>query len=289
MICKLCPRNCNIDRTESAGFCGATEVVRLAKADVFEWEEPCISGTKGSGAIFFSGCNLKCCFCQNYEISSGFFGKDISVKRLAEIFKELEQKGVHNINLVSPTHYAFQIIEAIKIYKPKIPIVWNSNGYEKVETIKMIEPFVDIFLVDLKFYDDYLSSKYCKATNYFQNASAVIKEMTKSKPKLIYKNGILQNGVIIRHLVMPNCTKDSINILDWLSKNIKTEFLLSLMGQYTPYHKAQEHPEINRKLKPIEYKIVIEKAKELGLENGYIQELESGDEKYIPIWDLKGV
>lgn len=289
MICTLCPRNCNIDRKNSAGFCGATEIVRVAKADVFEWEEPCISGTNGSGAIFFSGCNLKCCFCQNYEISSGFFGKDISVKRLAEIFKELEQKGVHNINLVSPSHYALQIIEALKIYKPKIPIVWNSNGYEKVETIKLLEPFVDIFLVDLKFFDKNLSAKYCKANDYFQKASAVINEMTNSKPKLIYKNDILQNGVIIRHLVMPNCTKDSINILDWLSKNIKTEFLLSLMGQYTPYHKAQEHPEINRKLKPIEYKIVIEKAKELGLTNGYIQELESSDEKYIPIWDLKGV
>ena len=289
MICKLCPRNCNIDRKNISGFCGATETIKVAKADVFEWEEPCISGTKGSGAIFFSGCNLKCCFCQNYEISSGFFGKEISVNRLAEIFKELEQKGVHNINLVSPSHYVLQIIEALKIYRPKIPIVWNSNGYEKVETIKMLEQYIDVFLVDLKFCDDYLSSKYCKATNYFQNASAVIKEMTKSKPKLIFENNILQSGVIIRHLVMPNCTKDSVKILEWISQNIKNEFLISIMGQYTPYYKAKEFEEINRKLKPIEYKIVIEKAKELGLNNGYFQELTSGDEKFIPIWDLKGV
>lgn len=293
MICDICPRNCKIDRTKYKGFCGSNESVKLAKADVFMWEEPCISGTKGSGAIFFSGCNLKCCFCQNYKISSGCFGKEISVKRLAEIFEELENQNVHNINLVSPSHYANQIIEAFKIYRPKIPIVWNSNGYEKTETIKKVSPYVDIFLVDFKFFDDNLSFKYCKAKDYFKFASAAIKKMIELKPKLNFKKvdslNILQSGVIIRHLVMPNCTTDSIKILEWLSKLDKEKFLFSLMSQYTPYFNSSAYPEINRPIKPIEYKIVLQKAKELNLDNGFAQELESGNERYIPIWDLKGV
>ena len=289
MICELCPRNCKIDREIKSGFCGMTSTVKLAKADVFMWEEPCISNTNGSGAIFFSGCNLKCCFCQNYKISSGGLGKEISVERLAKIFKELESKGVNNINLVSPSHYVNQIVEALKIYKPKVPIVWNSNGYEKVETIKMIEKYVDIFLVDIKFYSSALSQKYCSAKNYFEFASSAILEMLSARPKLVFDGDILKSGVIVRHLVMPNCTNDSIKILEWLSSIKKKEFLLSLMGQYTPYFNSDKYPEINRPLKPIEYKIVLQKAKELGLTNGYIQELSSSNENYIPIWDFKGV
>ncbi len=289
MICELCPRNCKIDRGIKSGFCGMTSTVKLAKADVFMWEEPCISNTNGSGAIFFSGCNLKCCFCQNYKISSGGLGKEISVERLAKIFKELESKGVNNINLVSPSHYVNQIVEALKIYKPKVPIVWNSNGYEKVETIKMIEKYVDIFLVDIKFYSSALSQKYCSAKNYFEFASSAILEMLSARPKLVFDGDILKSGVIVRHLVMPNCTNDSIKILEWLSSIKKKEFLLSLMGQYTPYFNSDKYPEINRPLKPIEYKIVLQKAKELGLTNGYAQELNSSNENYIPIWDFKGV
>ena len=278
-----------MDRSKAKGFCGTSEKIKLAKADVFLWEEPVISGTNGSGAVFFSGCNLKCCFCQNYEISSNNFGKEISAERLAEIFCELEQKGVHNINLVSPTHFSEQIISALKIYMPKIPIVWNSNGYEDLSELKKISQFVDIFLVDLKFFDDKLATKYCKAPNYFETASKAVKFMLDVAPKVEIENGIMKKGVIIRHPVMPNHTDDSIKILEWISQNVKNQYLLSLMGQYTPYFNACNFPEINRKLKPLEYKIVLKKAEELGLTHGFAQELESGDEKYIPIWDLKGV
>lgn len=289
MICDLCPRNCKIDRSNQNGFCGANENLKIAKADIFLWEEPIISGTNGSGAIFFSGCNLKCCFCQNYQISSENFGKEISTKRLAEIFFELEKKGVHNINLVSPSHFTKKILEAFKIYKPKIPIVWNSNGYEKIETINEIANYVDIFLVDLKFFDEKLSLKYCKAQNYFDVASVAIKKMLDIQPKIEIKNGIMQKGVIIRHLVMPNHTDDSIKILEWLSSNTKRNFVLSLMGQYTPYYNSCKFAEINRPLKPLEYKIVINKALSLGFKNAFTQDLESGSDKYVPIWDLKGV
>lgn len=289
MKCKMCPRNCQIDRTKFAGFCGMAEKVKLAKADAFLWEEPVISGTNGSGAIFFSGCNLKCCFCQNFEINSDHFGKEISIKRLAQIFEELEQTGVHNINLVSPTHYQSQILKALKIYRPKVPIVWNSNGYEKVESIKKLSGVVDIFLVDLKFFDSALSKKYCKAENYFEVATQAILEMIAQQPKVVIKNGIMQKGVIIRHLVMPNCTDDSKKVLDWISQNAKDSALVSLMSQYTPCHKASDFEEINRKIKPIEYKIVVNYAQKLGITNGFLQEFESAAESFIPLWDLKGV
>lgn len=289
MICDICPRKCNIDRSKAVGFCGMTNTVKLAKADVFMWEEPCISGTNGSGAVFFSGCNLRCCFCQNFQISNQNFGKEISTKRLAQIFKELEDKGVHNINLVSPSHFVNQIIEALKIYRPNIPIVYNSNGYESVETIKKLKNYVDIYLVDLKFCSSELSQRYCKANNYFEVATAAIKEMISQKPKVIVQNGIMKQGVIIRHLVMPNQTADSLKILQWIADNAKGNCLVSLMCQYTPYFNAKNFPEINRKLKPIEYKIVLTRANELGLTNGYAQDMSSATEDFIPLWDLKGV
>lgn len=289
MICDICPRKCNIDRSKAVGFCGMTNTVKLAKADVFMWEEPCISGTNGSGAVFFSGCNLRCCFCQNFQISNQNFGKEISTKRLAQIFKELAEKDVHNINLVSPSHFVNQIIEALKIYKPNIPIVYNSNGYESVETIKKLKNYVDIYLVDLKFCSSELSQRYCKANNYFEVATAAIKEMISQKPKVIVQNGIMKQGVIIRHLVMPNQTADSLKILQWIADNAKENCLVSLMCQYTPYFNAKNYPEINRKLKPIEYKIVLTRANELGLTNGYAQDMSSATEDFIPLWDLKGV
>lgn len=289
MICDICPRKCNIDRSKAVGFCGMTNTVKLAKADVFMWEEPCISGANGSGAVFFSGCNLRCCFCQNFQISNQNFGKEISTKRLAQIFKELAEKDVHNINLVSPSHFVNQIIEALKIYKPNIPIVYNSNGYESVETIKKLKNYVDIYLVDLKFCSSELSQRYCKANNYFEVATSAIKEMISQKPKIIVQNGIMKQGVIIRHLVMPNQTADSLKILQWIADNAKENCLVSLMCQYTPYFNAKNYPEINRKLKPIEYKIVLTRANELGLTNGYAQDMSSATEDFIPLWDLKGV
>ena len=289
MICDICPRHCKIDRSQKKGFCGMTDKVELAKADVFLWEEPTVSGTNGSGAVFFSGCNLKCCFCQNFEISHNGFGKEISIERLAEIFCELEQKGVHNINLVSPSHYSNQIIEALKIYTPKIPVVWNSNGYESIETIESVSEYVDVFLVDLKFFDPLLSAKYCKAKDYFEVASKAIKKMAELKPNTIIKDGIIQSGVVVRHLVVPNCIEDSIELLTWFAKNLKENCYFSLMSQYTPCYKSSEYPEINRPLKNIEYRIVLNKARELGIENGFCQQLESCSEDFIPLWDLKGV
>lgn len=289
MICNNCPRKCNINRDNHVGFCGVTNTLKLAKTDVFMFEEPIISGTNGSGAIFFSGCNLKCCFCQNYKISHQTFGKEISITRLVEIFKDLEDKKVHNINLISPSHYYKQIIEALKIYKPKIPIIYNSNGYETVESIIELSNFVDIFIVDLKFYDALLSKKYCKAGNYFEVASNAILKMLELKQNVVVNNGIMQSGVIIRHLVMPSLTKDTTNILQWISKNANNRCFVSLMSQYTPYYKSCNFPEINRKLKPIEYKFVLNKVLSLGLTDIFVQDLDSANENYIPIWDLKGV
>lgn len=289
MICNLCPRHCNVDRSKTCGFCGMSDKACVAKADAFFWEEPVISGKNGSGAIFFSGCNLKCCFCQNFKLSHEHFGKEISVQRLAQIFEELEKQGVSNINLVSPTHFENQIVEALKIYRPKIPIVFNTNGYETVESLKKLEPFVDIYLTDLKFCDPNLSQKYCGAKNYFDVATKATIEMVRQKPQIKIENGLLKQGVIVRHLVMPSHTDDSKKILDWVAKNCKQNCILSLMGQYTPYYNAKKFPEINRKLKPLEYKIVLNHAIKLGFENGFAQDLSSATEDFIPIWDLKGV
>ena len=289
MICDICPRKCKVDRNNGLGFCGMTNDVLVAKADLFLWEEPVISGTNGSGAGFFSGCNLKCCFCQNYEISSGKKGKKITVERLAQIFKELEQKGAHNINLVSPSHYVTQIIQALEIYKPNIPIVYNSNGYEKVQTIKKLQKYVDIFLVDLKFCDNTLSQKYCKAKDYFLTATNAILQMLNQQPKVIIKNGIMKQGVIIRHLVMPSCSADSKKVLDWIAKNAKNNVLVSLMSQYTPCYKSYEFEEINKKLSPLEYKVILNYAVKLGLINGFSQDFESATTDFIPLWDFKGV
>lgn len=289
MKCNLCPRKCNVDRQQIKGFCGQTNNPKLAKAGLFFWEEPVVSGKNGSGAVFFCGCNLKCCFCQNYQISSGNFGKEISVERLAKIFEELEQQGAENINLVSPSHFANQIVEALKIYKPNIPIVYNSNGFEDVETIKTLKNLVDVFLVDIKFFDSELSQKYCKASNYFDVCSKAVLQMLAQQPQIVLQNGTIQKGVVVRHLVMPNCTQDSKKILDWLKQHTNDNILLSIMGQYTPCHNAKYFEEINRKITPLEYKIVINHAKKLGLTSGFVQDLESASQKYIPVWDLKGV
>lgn len=288
-ICDLCPRHCKVNRDKQYGFCGTSEKIKLAKADLFLWEEPVISGTQGSGAVFFCGCNLKCCFCQNYQISSEKQGKEISVQRLAQIFAELEQKGAHNINLVSGSHYAKQIIEALNIYKPQIPVVYNSNGYESLETLESLKNYVDIYLVDLKFASSDLSQKYCKAKDYFSVATSAIKKMLEYQPCVELKSNVMQKGVIIRHMVMPNCVNDSKVVLDWIATNAKTNSLVSLMCQYTPYFMASKHPEINRTITPLEYKIVLNYANKLGIENGFSQDMQSASKSYIPVWDKSGV
>ena len=284
LFCDNCPRKCKCDKISSLGFCGVTDNINIAKVMLHFWEEPCISGKNGSGAIFFSGCNLKCVFCQNYEISNTVNGKNCSVTDLINIFKELENMAAENINLVTPTPYADKIISALKIYKPKIPVVYNCSGYEDVNTVIKLKGLVDIFLVDCKYFDNSIAIKYSNAYNYFTNFQAVIKEMKKQQPILKYNNnGLLLNGVIIRHLVLPSHTSDSIEIAKWLNSNIDNNTIISLMSQFTPCHKADAFSEINRTLKPLEYTRVINFYKHnTKFSKIYIQELESASEKFIP-------
>lgn len=289
MICNLCPRKCNVNRDLKSGFCGVSNTLKVARAQLHFWEEPIISGTNGSGTIFFSGCNLKCVYCQNYNISKENFGKDITTKRLAEIFKELENAGAHNINLVTPSHYVKQIVEALNIYKPKIPVVYNTSGYDSVEELKMLEGYVDVYLTDLKYYSSELSQKYSSAKNYFEVCSLAIKEMIRQQPKNVMENGLIKKGVIIRHMVLPNCINDSFKVLEWIKNNLGEDVIVSVMGQYTPYFNASKFPEINRKLKPVEYKLVINHFNKLGLKNGFMQSLDSADENFIPPFNLEGV
>lgn len=283
--CNMCPRKCNVDRTKNIGFCKQSNKVKISKVMLHHFEEPCISGNencKGSGAIFFAGCNLRCVFCQNYQISHLGKGKNISIKALAGIFKKLEKQGAYNINLVTPTHFTNQIIEALKIYKPNIPVVWNSGGYETVETIKRLEGLVDVYLVDLKYSSNELAFKYSKAKDYVENNQEVIKEMIRQQPKNIFENGLLKNGVIIRHLILPTHTDDSLKCLDFVFKNFGKGCIVSLMSQYEPQYKANEYPEINRKITPLEYKRVVNHALKLCMMNCYTQELSSADSKYTP-------
>ena len=289
MICNLCPRKCNVNRDLKSGFCGVSNTLKVARAQLHFWEEPIISGTNGSGTIFFSGCNLKCVYCQNYNISNENFGKFITTQRLAEIFKELENAGAHNINLVTPSHYVKQIVEALNIYKPKIPVVYNTSGYDSVEELKMLEGYVDVYLTDLKYCSSELSQKYSSAKNYFEMCSLAIKEMIRQQPKNVMENGLIKKGVIIRHMVLPNCINDSFKVLEWLKNNLGEDVIVSVMGQYTPYFNASKFPEINRKLKPVEYKLVINHFNKLGLKNGFMQSLDSADENFIPPFNLEGV
>lgn len=286
MNCNLCPRQCNVDRNVTAGYCKVNKLL-VSLAMLHYGEEPCISGSEGSGTIFFAGCNLRCVYCQNSEISSDVFGKEISVKRLSEIFYELESKGANNINLVTPSHYVNEIIEALKIYRPKIPIVYNTSSYDKVEVIEKLSEYIDIFLADLKYYSSELSLKYSGAKDYFTVASSAIKKMREIVPQDEFdENGKMKKGVIIRHLVLPNLVSESVKVLSYIAENFPNT-LVSIMGQYTPKYRACEFSEINRALKPLEYKMVLKCAEKLGLQ-GYSQDLSSSGE-YIPTFDLTGV
>lgn len=282
MICNFCPRQCNVDRKEKLGYCKQTERLKLAKVMLHRYEEPIISGTRGSGAIFFSGCNLRCVFCQNYPISQGGKGKECTVDELINIFKYFEKIGAHNINLVSPTQFAYQIATALKIYKPKIPIVWNSNGYESSEMVEMLSGLVDIYLVDLKYSDNALALKYSRAKDYVENSHIAIMKMKEQQPVDIIENGLMKKGMIIRHLILPTHTSDSIKCLDFIAKNLGKDSIVSIMSQYEPRYDAKNYPEINRKIRPIEYKRVVNHALNLGLHNAYIQDLSSADSKYTP-------
>jgi len=288
MQCNICPRRCNIDRNRNLGMCGVGMHPKVAKAYLHEWEEPCLSAMKGSGTVFFSGCNLKCVYCQNHEISHKGYGKYITHERLAEIFRELESKGATNINLVSPTHYVDAIKKALDIYRPNIPIVYNSSGYDSLECLDVLKCYVDIYLVDFKYYDSGLSSRLSKAPDYAEVAKVAISKMREHIPNNIYDGDVMKKGVIIRHLILPNHTDDSINILKWIKGNI-SEPCISLMGQYTPMYQADRHKDISRKLKPLEYKLVAKAMLDMGLDDGYFQELSSATDAYTPDWDLDGV
>ena len=282
MKCNICPRKCNVDRTIGSGFCNATNNLKIAKYMPHFWEEPIISGTNGSGAIFFSHCNLKCVYCQNAQISHKGEGKAFSTEEFISIVKQLEDLNVHNINLVTPSHYTEQIIEAFNIYKPSIPIVWNSNGYETSETIKRI---VDIYLVDMKYINNNLSLELSKAKDYPKVCQKAIIQMRENQPYDIIENGLMKKGMIVRHLVLPHETQNSFDVLDWIHSELGNKTYISLMGQYTPYHLAKNMPKYNQPLKPIEYKRVINHLNNLGFENGFVQELSSASEMFIPDFD----
>ena len=291
--CHLCPRNCGINRNISVGFCGCDSTLKAARAALHHWEEPCISGTRGSGAVFFSGCTLKCCFCQNHLISQGTLGKELSPKRLGEIFLSLQEQGAHNIDLITATQFLPQILPALDLVKHKlhIPVIYNCGGYEKIETLALLKDYIDIYLPDLKYFDSSLSWRYSKAKNYFEIASEAIPYMIEQTGELRYDaQGILQKGVIIRHMVLPGCKEDSIQLLHWIKENLpKGKYLLSLLSQYTPFYKSSDYPEINRRITTYEYNKVLDTAISLGLTQGFMQEKSSAKEEYTPPFDLEGI
>lgn len=288
MNCDLCGRHCNVDRRIKNGFCGLPKEPVIAKAGLHFWEEPCISGKSGSGTVFFSGCSLKCVFCQNYNLSHNNFGKKISVERLAEIYKELEEQGANNINLVTPTHFVDAIEKSLEIYRPKIPIVYNTSGFDTAETINRVSKFADIFLIDLKYLSNSKSKKYSKAENYPEIATSAIMECQNHIKKAEFCNDIMQKGIIIRHLLLPSGTKEAIRVIDWIKKNADNCYF-SLMSQYTPFGDLSDFPEINRKVTKREYEKVLEYLIDSELQNVYIQDLDSSSEKYIPDFNLSGV
>lgn len=289
-ICNSCPRKCNIDREEKTGVCGAPYGYKVARAALHFWEEPCISGEKGSGTVFFSGCSLKCVFCQNFEISRNAFGKEITEERLVEIFRELEAQGAHNINLVNPTHYSHQLAETLRKYKPSVPVVWNTGGYDSAESLKKLEGLVDVYLADIKYVSESVSKKYSGAENYFRIASEAVLEMQRQVGENVFdENGIMQRGLIIRHLVLPGNISQAMKVMDWVKENLPEDTIISLMSQYTPCGLASEYPTINRKLSEREYDMVLDYAENLGLENIFIQEIDSSSEEFIPDFDLTGI
>lgn len=292
--CHLCPRRCGVDRLSGAvGACSAGLRPKLALAELHHWEEPCLSGTRGSGAVFFSHCSLRCLFCQNHAISQGGFGKEIPEERLSEIFLELEARGAHNINLVSPTHYLPQVAGALLRARQqglKLPVVYNSSGYEEVEALRHLEGLVDIYLPDFKYADDRLARRYSAATSYFRAATSALQEMLRQVgTPVLDQNGIMRRGLMIRHLVLPGHLENTRRVLTWIADHLPKEVYLSLMAQYTPLHRASAFPELNRRLTLEEYEAAVSCALDLGLENGYIQELEAAVDTWVPRFDLRGV
>lgn len=291
--CNLCPRNCNVQRNEQIGYCLTTDKIIAARAALHFWEEPCISGEKGSGAVFFSGCNLRCVFCQNSNIAFAKSGKVITVERLAQIFLELEESRAHNINLVTPSHYVPQIISAITLSRQNglnLPIVYNTNAYEKAETLRLLEEYIDIYLPDFKYMDSTLSKKYSNAEDYSKVAKKALYEMVRQSGKPVFdSNGMMKKGVIVRHLVLPNCTEDSKKVIRYLYETYGDDIIISIMNQYTPLNNVKAYPELNRKITQKEYDCIIDYAIQLGIKNAFIQEGDTANESFIPEFNCEGV
>ncbi len=287
--CEICPHRCGVDRTNNQiGRCKSKNTVKVAQASIHMYEEPCISKGSGSGTVFFSNCNLNCVFCQNYEISQNGLGHEITIKELASIFLKLQSENVNNINLVTPTSYVPQIIEAIKIAKDNglnIPIVYNTNSYENIETLKLLEGYIDIYLPDLKYSENELGEKYSNVKNYFEVATTAIKEMYRQVGNLkCDKNGIAKKGVIIRHLVLPNHIENSKKVLSWINNNLPQDIYVSVMNQFFPTYKAKNIKDLNRKITKREMKKIEEFIYSTDLKNGYIQDIEENEIQYVPNW-----
>ena len=294
--CFCCPRKCGADRKKGSptetGYCGVSDVVKVARAALHFWEEPCISGVEGSGTVFFSGCNLRCVYCQNAEIAAGVRGKEISVERLGEIFLELQKKGANNINLVTPSHYYKQIKEALLLVKDKlhIPVVANTSSYDAVEELKELEGFVDIYLADFKYVDNFLAKKYSHAADYPEVAKNALSEMFRQVGEPVFDDDEkMKKGMIVRHLILPGYTKDSKEVLRYLYETYGDRIYVSIMNQYTPLCDKEKYPELSRKVTEEEYEEVVDYAIALGIENGFIQEGETAEESFIPAFDGEGV
>ena len=287
--CMLCPHNCKVNRLNGEiGRCKCNDKIKIALVSLHKFEEPCISGENGSGTVFFSNCNLNCIFCQNYEISHLGKGYEVTIEELANIFLEQQERGAHNINLVTPTMYVIQIIQAIKIAKKNglhIPIIYNTSSYENIETIKILEGYIDVYLPDLKYYSNDLCKRYSKVNNYFENASKAILEMYKQVGSPQFDdNGMIKKGVIIRHLILPNYMQNTKNILKWIKENMPQDIYVSVMTQYFPSYKACDDDKINRKINRKEYQIIEDYIYYLDLKNGYMQDYveDENEEKYVP-------
>ena len=290
--CTLCPRNCGIDRYENVGICGATNKIKVAYYSLHHWEEPVISGNNGSGTVFFSHCNLKCIFCQNKKISTLGYGKEITIKRLQNIYLELQEKGAHNINLVTPTHYVPLIVKSLKNLKGndlKIPIVYNTSSYENVETIKMMDGLVDIYLADFKYFDNKIGKNYSNCDNYFEVASMAIDEMYKQIGNPVIKNNLMVKGLIVRILLLPGHKEDAKNIIKYLYDKYGDKIYISIMNQYTPVTKTLIFPNLNWTVTDGEYADVINYACDLGVTKAFIQDGCTADESFIPDFDCSSV
>ena len=290
LACKLCPRECGADRSHKKGFCGESNVLRVARTSLHMWEEPPISGTSGSGTVFFSGCNLGCVFCQNHEIAHDHKGKEITPQALADVFLTLEEKGAANINLVTAVHFVPHVIAALEIAKAKglsIPTVYNSSGYESEETLRSLRGYIDIYLPDYKYRSPLLAERFSKAKNYPEVAERALAEMvSQTGPCIFDENGMMKKGVIVRHLVLPGHTDDSMAVLEYLHKTYGDRIYISIMNQYTPMRKYEAFPELSRKLTSYEYGKVVKFAEKIGIKNGFLQSGEAAKESFIPSFDL---